>query len=105
MILIIIKLVTFMLIYLASDKLSNYTMLSKYIWFDNLSINLHFYKGKFKNILSYIYYSKLFNCKSCNVFWISFIIYMIMSFIFVGFDPIILPLLTFLIHKIESENV
>lgn len=102
--LILVKLITFIVIYLLADKISNYTMLSKYIWFDNLSINLHFYKGKYKKILSYIYYSKIFTCKSCNVFWISLTIYSIISLFFV-IDPLTYSLLIFLIHKIENQNV
>lgn len=98
---ILLQIIIFISVYLLADKLSKYTLLSNYTWFDMLSIKLYYYKGKLKNILSKIYYSKLFNCLSCNVFWLSLCIYSILS-IFMNVDILVYSLLTFLIHKIEN---
>lgn len=76
--------------------------MSNYTWFDMLSIKLYYYEGRFKKLLYKIYYSKIFNCQSCNVFWISLIIYFGLSFFVIDIDIVTYSLLTFLIHKAEN---
>ena len=90
-------LLTFIIIYLISDKLSDYTLPINYNKYNDLAIKLHLYNGKFKSILTKLYYFKLFTCKSCNVFWISLILHSIITP-----EYIIYSLLTFLIHKVEG---
>lgn len=101
--------------YTISDKISNYTLLSNYTWFDNLAMELYYYEGKFKYLLQKIYYFKLFTCKSCNVFWVSLALLSALYFFSVAkrndiihLTPelvVELSLIIFLIHKVESKDV
>ena len=93
------------IIYLLSDKTSNYTLLSKYTWYDNLFVKLYGYEGKVKTFLTKLYYNKLFTCKSCNVFWISLVTYSILGSILPITTDLLLiyPLIIFLIHKAENN--
>ncbi len=100
-------------IYIVSDKLSNYTLLSNYTWFDNLAMKLYDYKGRFKYLLQKIYYFKLFTCKSCNVFWVSLALLTSLYFFsgakrndIMNLTPelvVELSLIIFLIHKVETN--
>ena len=102
-------------IYLISDKLSHYTLLSNYTWFDNLSMKLYDYEGKFKSLLQKIYYNKIFTCRSCNVFCIILTLSTLLYFFseakrndIVNLTPEIvveLSLIIFLIHKVENKDV
>jgi hypothetical protein len=102
-------------VYIISDKISNYTLLSNYTWFDNLSIKLYDYEGKFKSLLQKIYYLKLFTCRSCNVFWIALITLSSLHFFseakpscIINLTPelvVTTSLIIFLIHKVENQDV
>lgn len=103
------------IIYIISDKLSNYTLLSKYTWFDNLAMKLYDYEGRFKSFLQRVYYFKLFTCRSCNVFWIALVtLTSLHSFSEAQRNDITcltpatvltLSLIIFLIHKVENKDV
>lgn len=103
--------------YIISDKLSHYTLLSRYTWYDNLAMKLYDYKGTFKSLLHKLYYFKLFTCRSCNVFWTALVTLTIThSFsedVYVRNDIMNLTpeivvttsLIIFLIHKVENQDV
>lgn len=107
--------ILFILIYIISDKLSHKTLLSNYKWYDDLSLRLYDYEGKLKSALLNLYYFKIFTCRSCNVFWIAMTLYSLFILItsqlnlfgnyLDGVDIVIFSLLTFLVHKVENQNV
>lgn len=85
-----------------TDYSSQYFLLSNYSWYNNLSLKLYEYTGKYKSLLQKAYYFKLFNCKSCVVFWLSLIAYFALSY-FTVIDYTIYALITFLIHKSQQD--
>jgi len=101
--------------YLISDKLSNYTLLSKYTWYDNLAMKLYDYEGKLKSFFRWLYYFKLFTCRSCNVFWVALIALSSLHFFneakpncITNLTPELIvttSLIIFLIHKVENKDV
>ncbi len=91
-------------VYLLSSFISNYTLLSGYGWYNDLAVKLYCYTGQFKGFLQRLYYFKLFTCKSCNVFWISLLMYFGLSY-FMVIDYTVYALITFLIHKVENTDV
>lgn len=95
-------LLIFMTIYLIASYLSKYTLLSNYEWYNDLSIKLYEYSGKYKALLQRLYYFKLFTCQSCNVFWIALAISFAISF-GVVYPFVELSLITFLLHKSETN--
>jgi len=115
MLTIITTLTLIISIYLISDKLSHYTLLSNYTWFDNLSMKLYDYEGNFKSLLQKIYYNKIFTCRSCNVFWLSLALLAPLHFFSeakrndtINLTPTLaieLSLIIFLIHKVENPDV
>lgn len=91
-------------IYLIANKLSEYTLLANYEWYNDLSFKLYEYEGKYKSFLTKLYYFKIFTCKSCNVFWISLVIYILLNLLGLGIVPWLEhALIIFLIHKVENN--
>lgn len=92
-------------VYITAEHLSSLTLLSRYNWFNDLALKLYFYNGFMKSTLQKIYYSKIFTCKSCNIFWISLIIYNIINMTgLIVTQALVLSLLIFLLHKVEGGN-
>ena len=93
----------FVVIYTLSVFISNYTLLSNYNFYNDLSIKLYEYDGKYKSFLQKLYYFKLWTCQSCNVFWISWILSLVASYFFM-YDATVMSLITFIFHKVEGGN-
>ena len=81
------QLILFAAIFLISKELSKYTLLSNYELFNTLPAKLQSFK--------------LFTCKPCNIFWISFIIGLINS-IFITYNYTAYALLAYLFAKIDD---
>jgi len=80
-------LVIFITLYLISNSLSQYTLLSNY--------------QVYSAIPDKIKYFKILTCKPCNIFWI----YLTLSFIvstYMEYNNVIFALLAFLIAKIDD---
>lgn len=94
--------IAFIILYFVSTFLSKYTMLSKYIWFNNLHNRILLSNSKYRNLYIQILNFKLFNCNSCNVFWISLALGFVVSISFVTFNYCLVALILYLFKKSEE---
>lgn len=94
-----IEFIVFILIYIVSKYISNYTILTKYQWFLNIQTRVIFIeKPNVKKILTFFINSKITNCASCNLFWVAFLIGLFVSF-FVPYNYVVFGLFSYFLHK------
>ena len=78
----ILLLFGFITIYLISQKIATYTVLSGYKWFwDFKDYLLYKYQSgrlstKIINLIETIFCNKIFFCQNCNAFWVGFILFL-----------------------------
>ena len=81
------ELIIFIAIFMLSVEISKYTLLINYEIFNKLPSNLQTFK--------------LFICKHCNVFWISFVLGFTISF-FVPYHHTLFALISYLMVKTDD---
>jgi hypothetical protein len=94
-------LIAFIFLYFVAGYISNYTVLSKYNWFNILHTKILLSEKKYRNLYIKILGFKFFNCKSCNIFWLSLAMGFFIN-IFLQYNFILVSLVLYLFKKSEE---